>query len=204
MPGLKIDLVVRGLDEQIARINQVEGAGGFATARLMTGMRAAVVVAQNRAAVDMSAVAAENLSSMMGGIGGEMTPLAPANPVTPKRVLTHDVLNKGPMNIEGRVYSKVRRYMATAQSGRGAGKRPPIAAMQKWVENVMGISHDEKIGRKSRSRTIARQLAMAIAEKGIRGTPTLPKTLAAVQGKIEDIFMIELDRICAALAITSK
>ena len=192
MPALRVDLEMSGIDEQIKKLEAMDQS---ATRRLYDGMKRITAIGEKKVAADMSAVARSNLSAMRGGIGGGMTPLAPANPETPMRMITHEVYIKGNLDVLGVVKSKVRRYMATAQIGRGPGRRPPARAIRTWVANVMGITD------KKENRIVAAQLRRAIAEQGIVGTPTLEKSLQAMMGTLQEIMKGELDKLAEDLAV---
>jgi hypothetical protein len=195
MTALRTDLVMTNLDEQIKKLEAMDQTG---TRRLYDGMKRITAIGERKVAADMSAVAHKNLSAMMGGIGGGMTPLAPANPATPMKVMTHEVYIKGNLDVLGIVKSKIRRYMATAQIGRGPGKRPPARAIRTWVADVMGITG------KKENRIVAAMLRKAIAEQGIQGTPTLEKSLQEMMGTLQAIMKQELDKLAEDLAVGKR
>lgn len=88
-----------------------------------------------------------------------------------------------------------------AEYGRGPGKRPPIDAIELWVQRVLGVD-------KRASRGAAFQIARNIGQRGTRnlngerGSRAAQKGLAAVKGIIEADFRGVPGRVKARIDAT--
>lgn len=190
-----------GLREQLERLAGFDQA---ANRRFQGAMYHAVAAMKQELVSDLVTLAEQNRGEMAGGVGSDITPLAPVNPGAPQRMIGTAVAVNGPGDVIGVVGSHSKKnYMQLVEEGRPSGKHPPAARLQDWAEKVLGVTpappRRTKKGREIRDVSVGRALAHAIAQKGIRGTPTKEKTLARTKGKIEGIFEKALLEIAADL-----
>lgn len=195
MTALRTSIELVGVTEQKKKLEEMDHP---ATQRLYAGMKTSIAVADKKVVADMSAVARTNLSGMMSGIGGGMTPMAPANPDLPGKVITHNTYVNGDYSVVGIVKSINRRYMAMAQVGRGPGRFPPQSKMRAWVASVMGISDPKE------NKLAARALGKAIAQLGVRGTPTLEKSRDAILPVVMAMMKAEMDKLAEDLSVGER
>jgi len=192
MTALRMSMEITGITEQIKKLEAMDHT---ATEHLYAGMKQIVAIADKKVAADLSAIAQVNLSSMMAGIGGGMIALAPANPALPGKMIQHDTYVRGSYDVVGVVKSKSRRYMKMAQEGRTGGKFPPQSRMRKWVTTVMGITAKRDL------QAVAGELGHAIARGGVRGAPTLEKSLEALRATIASIMKVHTDKLAEEMAV---
>lgn len=192
MTALRMSMELTGITEQIKKLEEMDHP---ATQRLYNGMKKIAAIADRKVAADMSALASSNLSAMRGGLSGGLTPLAPANPALPGKMIEHNTYIRGNYDVVGVVKSRSRRYMRMAQQGRGPGKHPPQSQMRKWVAGVLGISGEKEI------KQAAAVVGHAIAMQGVSGTPTLEKSREAIMGVLMEIMKAEMDKLMEELAV---
>lgn len=192
MPGVKVDVEIHGVNEQLQNLEDLDGR---ATGHITTAMRATVAIGKQQWIKDLSAVAQANLSAMISGLGGNVQALAPANPATPKKVISTDVTVSGPMDVTGKIYSLSKRYIRMGEVGRGPGKHPPVRALTGWAENVMGIPAGKE------SKAVGRELSHAIAKYGVKPTPVTADTAGKIQEKAMPEFQRAGEKIVNDLAV---
>ncbi len=198
-----MSVVLEDESELLKNLQRLSGFNEVAGPHIEKAMRVATRIGEQKVISELVALANQNRAAMTSEVGGDFEPLAPVNPKTPASRIQGFVQVNGGMDVTGVIGDRNKKYLRLTEGGRGPGKHPPAKVLQDWAERVLGVVpapvRRTKKGREIRDVSVGKALAHAIAQKGIKGSPVMEKSEAAIHRHVVDLFEAELVKIAAEL-----